>query len=220
VVSVAVYAGRRNKPGEPLEELERREEDFGAPVGRGPWEAVEQPGFGRGEGSRAARGMKSFEGEGWPSTVAQEALDAGTVVTLDADGGVNAEATGALPGEHALGIGFVEKAAGAEVPEHTALNDALEVVPMDLLEQRCFVEADGPVRDLGEDAVEDDEVKVKVGVQSRPEAVQERDGAESGVVGRAGTGGAEGGADGAQEDPKDGAGDVRVVVEVGTQALG
>ena len=50
--------------------------------------------------------------------------------------------------------------------------------------------------------------------------MQEGDGAELGVGGRAGTGGAERRADGAEEDPQDGAGDVRVVVEVGAQALG
>ncbi|HZD05649.1 MAG TPA: hypothetical protein VE173_12050, partial [Longimicrobiales bacterium] len=52
------------------------------------------------------------------------------------------------------------------------------------------------------------------------ESVQEGDGAELGVRGCAVTGGAEGRADGAQEDPQDGAGDVRVVVEVWAQALG
>jgi hypothetical protein len=108
--------------------------------------------------------VKSFEGEGRPGTVAQEALNARTVVALDANGGVDAEAAGALPGEHALGIGLVEKAAGAEVPEHAALNDTLEVEPVGLVEQSRFVKEDGSVRGLGDDAVEDDEMKVKVGV--------------------------------------------------------
>jgi hypothetical protein len=50
--------------------------------------------------------------------------------------------------------------------------------------------------------------------------VQEGDRPELGVSGRAGTGGPEGRTNGAQEDPQDGACDVRVVVEVGAQALG
>jgi hypothetical protein len=82
------------------------------------------------------------------------------------------------------------------------------------------MEADGSVRGLDEDTVEDDEVKVEVGIERRPEAVQEGDRAESGVVGCAGTGGSERRADGAQEDLQDGAGDVRVVVEIGAKALG
>jgi hypothetical protein len=164
--------------------------------------------------------VKSFEGEGWPSTVAQEPLDARTVVTLDADGSVDTEAAGPLPGEHALGIGLVEKAARPEVAEHAALDDPLETEPVVFVEPGGLVEADSSVGDLREDAVQDHEVKVEVGVERRSEAVQERDRAESGVMGCAGTGGSERRADGAQEDPKDGAGDVRVVVEVGAQALG
>ena len=165
MVTVAVHPGRGNEPGEALQELERGEEDFGAPVGRGPGEAIEQPGLGRGEGGRAAQGVEALEGEGWPGTVTDQALDARPVVALDADGGVDAEAAGALPGEHALSIGLVEKAARAEVPEHTALNDTLEVEPVVFVEQGGLVEADSLVGDLREDAVEDDEVEVEVGVE-------------------------------------------------------
>jgi hypothetical protein len=42
---------------------------------------------------------------------------------------------------------------------------------------RRFVEADGPVALLGEEAVEDDEVKVEVGVEGGAEAVQALGGA-------------------------------------------
>jgi hypothetical protein len=108
--------------------------------------------------------VEALEGEGWPGAVTDQPLDACPVVALDANGGVDAEAAGALPGEHALGIGLVEKAAGAEVPEHAALNDTLEVEPVGLVEQSRFVKEDGSVRGLGDDAVEDDEMKVKVGV--------------------------------------------------------
>jgi len=49
MVSVAVHPGRGNEPGDALEELEGREQDLGASVGRGPREAIEEPGLGRGE---------------------------------------------------------------------------------------------------------------------------------------------------------------------------
>ena len=49
------------------------------------------------------------------------------------------------------------------MPEHAAQNNPLEVEPMAFVEQGRLMEAGGPVRDLGEDAVEDDEMEVKVG---------------------------------------------------------
>jgi hypothetical protein len=109
--------------------------------------------------------VEALEGEGWPGAVTDQALDACTVVALDANGGVDAEAAGALPGEHALGIGLIEKAAHTEVPEHTALNDTLEAEPVMFVEQAGLVEAHSSVGDLREDAVEDDEVEVEVRVE-------------------------------------------------------
>ena len=157
MVTMAVHPGRGYEPGEALQELERGEEDFRSPVGPGLGEAIEQPGLGRGEGGRAAQGVKALEGEGWPGTVADQALDARPVVALDADGGVDAEPAGPLPGEHALSIGLAEQAARAEVPEYAALNDTLEADPVAFVEQAGLVEADSAVGDLREDAVEDDE---------------------------------------------------------------
>jgi hypothetical protein len=98
MVPVAVHAWRWNEPGDALQELEGREEDLGSPVWRRSWEAIEQAGLWRGEVGGAAQGVEALEGEGWPCTVADQALDARTVVALDADGGVDAEAAGALPG--------------------------------------------------------------------------------------------------------------------------
>ena len=77
-----------DKPGEALKELEGREDDLGAAIGRRPGELVEDPGLGRGEGGSRAECVETFEGEGGPRTVTQEALYAGTVLALDADGGV------------------------------------------------------------------------------------------------------------------------------------
>jgi hypothetical protein len=220
VVPMAVHAGRWDEPGEALQELEGGEHDLGAPIGRGFGEPIEEPCVGRGEGGRSAQGVKALEGEGWPGAVTDQAFDARTVLTLDANGSVDAEAAGALPGEHALGIGLVEKAARVEVPEHAALDDTREVEPVVFVEDGGLIEADSSVGGLREEAVKDHEMEVEVGIEGRSESVQEGDGAELGIRGRAGTGGSERRTNGAQEDPQDGAGDVRVVVEVWAQALG
>ena len=106
--------------------------------------------------------MEALEGEGRPGAVTEEALDARTVVALDADGGVYTEASGSLPGEHARGIGLVEEAASTDVTQDTALDDALEFEPVDLLELGGLMEVDRPIGPPGEDAVEDDEVEVEM----------------------------------------------------------
>ena len=74
--------------------------------------------------------MKPLKSEGRPGTVSDESLDTLPVLTLEADRSVNAEPAGALPSEHAVRIGLVEEAAAPEVPEHAALDDALEVEPV------------------------------------------------------------------------------------------
>ena len=219
VVAVAMHAGRRHEGDEALEKLEGREDDVGAPVGGGFGEAVEQARVGRREGGDTGKGMESLEREGWAGTIAQEALEAGTVVTLDAHGSVDAEPTGSLPREHVAGVELIEEPVSAEVPKHAPLKDALEPDPVPGLEERRFVEASSSVVAIlgsGEDAVEDDHVEVEVRVQGGAEAVQEADGPELGVGGRIETGATEGRADRAQEDPEDGACDVRVVVQEGT----
>jgi len=103
VVAVAVHARRWHEGDEALEELEGREDDLGAPIGGGFGEAVEEARVGGGEGGDASEGVEALEGEGRAGTVAQEALEAGTVVTFDAHGSVDAEPTGSLPREHVEG---------------------------------------------------------------------------------------------------------------------
>ena len=41
---------------------------------------------------------QALEGERWPRTVSEQALSAGGVGAVDADGGIQAEAAGGLPG--------------------------------------------------------------------------------------------------------------------------
>jgi len=222
VVTVAVHARRGHEGDEALEELEGREDDLGAPVERGFGKAVQNTCLGGGEGGNAGEGVEAFEREGGPGTVAEEALEAGTVIALDAHRSVDAEAAGTLPGEHVESVELVEQPVGTEVSEDATLNDALEPGPVLGLEKRRFVEASLSVVAVvawGEDAVEDDQMEVEMGIEGGAEAVQEADGSELRVGGRAGTDATQAGADPPQEDLEDGACDVRVVMQEGPEAL-
>ena len=74
--------------------------------------------------ARADRQASNSPGNDWSNT------KSGRVVSLDAYGGVDAESTGALPGEHAGGIGFVEQSVRAKVTEYATLDDMLELEPV------------------------------------------------------------------------------------------
>jgi hypothetical protein len=69
-----------------------------------------------------------------------------------------------------------------------------------------LVEAD-PVDGLGEDAVEDDEVELEVGVEGGAKAVEEGDGTNLSVGASPGTAAPKGGPDGEEEDPEHGPGE-------------
>ena len=86
--------------------------------------------------------MKPVKGKGRARAVAEQSFDAGSVVALDAYGGVDAEATGALPGEHAVGVGFIEQAVGTEAAKHTTLDDPLELEPVVGLKESGLMELD------------------------------------------------------------------------------
>jgi hypothetical protein len=76
---------------------------------------------------------------------------------VDTDGGVQAEAAAALPGEHVLYGVLVEESAALEEAEDTALQGALEAERVVGREVRRLVEGDAAVVVLREDAVEDDD---------------------------------------------------------------
>lgn len=62
----------------------------------------------------AADEVETAQSEGGPSTVANEAFEAGAVVGLDPDRGVEAEPTAVVPGEHVLRVvGFQETLAAS-----------------------------------------------------------------------------------------------------------
>ena len=58
--------------------------------------------------------MESLESEGRPGTVADQALEAGSVMALDTDAGVEAKTTTVIPGEHILGFVGLEEAVAPE----------------------------------------------------------------------------------------------------------
>lgn len=109
--------------------------------------------------------MESLQREGRPGTVPDESFDSLSVIAQDADGSIDAEPTRSPPVEHAVGVGLVEEAAGAEVPEHAALDDALEFVPVVGLEMGGLMEAGIAARAVRECAVEDDTVVVEVRIE-------------------------------------------------------
>jgi hypothetical protein len=76
-----------------------------------------------------------------------------------------------------------------------------------------------PAVGLGEDAVEDDDVEVEVGVEGGAEAVEEGDGADLGVGAERRAGAAQRGADGAEQDAQHVAGQARVVGQEGADPL-
>ncbi len=243
VVSVAVDPGWRDQAGEGVEKLEGREGEEGAAIRGGPRGLVQDPadadGLGRALGgtgsgppisvprsgwavpsSRFVLDAEAVEGEGRPGAVAEESLPAGAVRAVDTDGGVQAEAAGALPGEHVVhGVGF-EEAAAVEEAEDAALEDGREGAGVVGGEVGGLVEADLAALGLGEDAVEDHDVEVEVGVEGGAEAVEEGDGADLSVGAGAGTVMPKAGADSAEQDPEHCAGKGGVVMEEGADPLG
>ncbi len=142
------------------------------------------------------------------------------VVPLDADRRVDAEPARALPGEHVCYRGLVEEIVAAEVPEDASLHGPLDLLPVARFEFGSLVGLHPTLVGLREDPVEDDDVVVEMGVETRTEAVQERDSADLDLRDRRrspGTRGVQGGADGTEEDLEDPACNLRVAVQVGSQ---
>ena len=87
---------------------------------------------------------------------------------LATDGGVDAEAAGSLPREHAVGVGFVEQAdpplvdAPSEVAQHATLHDVLKLVPVLGRESGGLMEAHLTVIGRREHAIEHHDVEVGV----------------------------------------------------------
>ena len=112
---------------------------------------------------------------------------------------------------------LLEEAAALEEAEHPALEDGRKGAGVVRREVGGLVEADFAVGP-GEDAVEDHDVEVEVGIEGAAESVEEGDAAELGIGPGAGAAAAQGGADGAEQDPEHPAGESGIVGGLGRSA--
>ena len=168
VIPMPLYTGGWHETSEPLEELVRREQELGAPVGRRLGQPIDEEGLGRGKGNDAAGGMEPFKREGWTCTVSEQLFDACSVLALDTDGRVDTEPTGALPRQHAVGVGLVEQAVAVEVAEHATLDDVLKLMPVLGNEPGRLMEADVAVGRVREHTIEHDESGKGSGLTTAP----------------------------------------------------
>lgn len=109
MIAVPVDAGRRDESGQPIQELERGEPEHGAPVGRGPGQAIADLTLGL-----PVAPLEPLERERRPGAVAEQSLESGPVVGFDADRGVEGEASGVIPGEHVAGGVLLEQSVAGE----------------------------------------------------------------------------------------------------------
>jgi hypothetical protein len=178
MIPVSVDARWGGQAGERGEKLQGREDEQGAPVRRGARRLVEDVlDVARGScdcwsgGRRLSPGgafdPQAFEGEGGPGAVAQESLPPGAVTSGDADRGIDAEAARRLPGEHVEGGGLVEQVAPPEEAEHAAAHPLLKPLDVAGAGLARLVEVDRTIGIFREEAVEDDQVEVEVGVEGR-----------------------------------------------------
>lgn len=127
VIKVAVNARRGDQAGDGVQDLERRE---GEEVDHRGWDvrAGRRPDGRRRHGTAlpARARCGAVKGEGRPGAVAEEPLAACAVGAVAADGGIEAEATGALPGEHIVYGILLEEAAAVEEAEDAAQEDGFE----------------------------------------------------------------------------------------------
>jgi hypothetical protein len=119
--------------------------------------------------------VQTFKRERRAGTVANETLDAGPVLSLDAHGGVDTEPARALPGEHAGGIELVEKSVATEVAKDASLEDRLHLADALGGQLVGLVELDLAAVVLAKHAVEDDEEVVRMDVEGGAEAMKEAD---------------------------------------------
>jgi hypothetical protein len=228
MVAVAVDAGWGKDGGETVEELQGREAERGAAREIRGREDVEHL------VGAAADEVKAAQSERGPGAVADQALEAGSVVGLNVNAGVEAKTTTVLPGEHILGFVGLQDPLAANVAEDPLSDRMLEALQELGRESGGFVEADavgwfavlvsGLQTRIGLDplkeSIDDGQVKLVVGIERRAEPVQETHGSHRGRGRRRGARHSQGSLEGPEEDVEDGGGGLGAVVEEGPQALG
>lgn len=93
------------------------------------------------------------------------ALVARTIFGLDAHGSIDAEAAGALPGEHIGCFALVEESLAVEVAEDAVLDDRLDVSDAIGRQVIGLMKSDLALIGRAGDTVEDDEVVMRVNVE-------------------------------------------------------
>jgi hypothetical protein len=224
MVTVAVDAGWGEDFGQPIKKLEGREAQGGAAGEVGPRQDVEDL------VGAVVNEMKAVEGKGPPGAITNQSLKAGPVGGFDPDAPVQTESTPVIPAEHILGVVGLEEAMALKMPEDPGADRVLEALDELGREGRGFVEAEGfgldsrilasITLDPLEESIDHAEMKVKVRIQRRAEAMEEADGSEGGGAWSCWTGLPESGLEGPKENMKDGAGGSGSVMKVGAQALG
>lgn len=122
VVAVAMNPGWGKDGGETIQELEGREAERGATREiRGREDVEHLVGASTDE-------VKAVQGERRPGTVADQAFEAGSVMALDTDAGVEAKATAVIPVEHILGFVGFEEAMATKMAEDSFAYRVLEAL--------------------------------------------------------------------------------------------
>ncbi len=136
VVTVTVNTRWREDLSQAVQELESREVQGGAAGQVGFQQHVEDL------VGTVGDQVEAVEGEGWPGTIPDQALEADSVMALDTDAGVEAEPTTVIPAEHILGcVGFQEAVAG-HMAENPLSHRVLEAFQEFVGESGGFVEVE------------------------------------------------------------------------------
>jgi len=113
---------------------------------------------------------------------ADQSFEAGAVGGLDTDAGIETEPTPVIPGEHIFGLVGLQEPVAAKVSQDSGTDRVLEALE-ELGGEGCgFVEAEAGLwilalilalitRDLLEEAIDDAQVEMRVGVEGGAEAV-------------------------------------------------
>ena len=178
----------------------------------------------------AADEMEAVEGEGRPSTIANQPFQALPVGGLDADASIKTEPAAVIPAEHVLSVVGFQEAVAAKVAEDPASDRVLETLQKLMGEGGGFVEAEvgfwmGETRirvslDLLEEPVHYAQMEMVVRIEAGAEAMEKAHGPHGcGLRGR-GAGFFESSRQGPKQDMKDGAGGLGSVMKVGAQTFG
>ncbi len=118
--------------------------------------------------------MEPLESERRPGTVANQALEAGSVMALDTDARVEAKPTTVIPAEHILGFVGFEEAMATKMAKDSFAYRMLEALQELGGEIGSFVEVEAwsrgfvvPVSiDSLEESIDDGQVKVEMGIET------------------------------------------------------